>query len=49
MGAERELVSRKDGNNGKSSACEWNDGRMFQKGFPDKTDSVCVQNHFGER
>lgn len=49
MDAERELVFRKDGNNGKSSVCEWNYSRMFQKGFPDKTDSVCIQNHFGER
>ena len=22
---------------------------MFQKGIPDKTDSVCIQNYFGER
>lgn len=32
MSAERELASRKDGNNGKSSVCEWNDSSMFRKG-----------------
>lgn len=49
IGAERELVFRKGGNNGKSGECEWNDRLVFQKEIPNKTDSVCMQNYFGER
>lgn len=49
IGTEGELVFRKDGNNGKSNVREWIDRLMFQKGVPDKTDSACIQNYFGER
>lgn len=43
------MVFRKDDNDGKSGVYEWNDRLMFQKGIPDKTDSVCIENYFGER
>lgn len=32
MGGGRKLVFTKDGNNGKSCVCEWNDSSMFRKG-----------------